>query len=364
MERCDSYRRVRSYRATSCCSRPATWSRLTRVLARAPNLRVNEAALTGESVPVDKSAEATAPPTATRSRTSSTWCSRAPPLPTGARSAVVDGYRHGHGTRSIARLLEAHRAPATPLQHGLSVLGRTSPWSAVAICALSSCSGVLTRRAGDTNAPVAISLAVAAIPESLPAVVTISLALGAQRMARQHAHRAAAPCRRDARLGHRHLHRQDRHADPGTRCCVERVWTRRRRRCAGDRRRLRPTGQSTLSTPSRRRPSGARPCSRVGGAVQRRRARPATGRAARTVAGDPTEAALLALAREGRTRSERGCRRARRTSARCPFDCRPQADDHGPPRRRAGGVRAVTKGARKRCSTDARAISTPDGGGA
>ena len=87
----------------------------------------------------------------------------------------------------IAGLLKAHQAPRTPLQKRLAVLGRRLAAAALGVCVIVFSVGVLRGEDVALMFLVAVSLAVAAIPEALPAVVTIALALGAKRMARQHA---------------------------------------------------------------------------------------------------------------------------------------------------------------------------------
>ena len=87
----------------------------------------------------------------------------------------------------VASLLEAHQAPATPLQLRLATLGRQIAAATVAVCAVVFAIGVARGEKASEMLLASVSLAVAAIPEALPAVVTISLALGALRMARQHA---------------------------------------------------------------------------------------------------------------------------------------------------------------------------------
>jgi P-type Ca2+ transporter type 2C len=87
----------------------------------------------------------------------------------------------------IAGLLKAHQTPQTPLQRRLAVLGRRIAAAALVVCVVVFTVGVLRGEDVTLMFLTAVSLAVAAIPEALPAVVTISLALGAQRMASQHA---------------------------------------------------------------------------------------------------------------------------------------------------------------------------------
>jgi Ca2+-transporting ATPase len=156
-------------------------------LVEAPGLRVNEAPLTGESLPVDKTV---------------------PPLPPGSDALVAERHNmvfkgtsvvHGRGLAvvtatgmrtalgEIAELLQAHQAPQTPLQRRLAVLGQRLAAAALAVCALVFATGVARGEDVTTMFLTAVSLAVAAIPEALPAVVTVSLALGAQRLARHHA---------------------------------------------------------------------------------------------------------------------------------------------------------------------------------
>jgi Ca2+-transporting ATPase len=156
-------------------------------LTECPNLRVNEAALTGESVPVDKTSDVI-------------------PLESGElvgdrRNMVFKGtavvYGRGRGIvvatgmdtalGQIAGLLKAHQAPRTPLQRRLAVLGRWLAAAAIFVCIVVFAVGVARGENVEDMFLVAVSLAVAAIPEALPAVVTIGLALGAQRMIRHQA---------------------------------------------------------------------------------------------------------------------------------------------------------------------------------
>jgi Ca2+-transporting ATPase len=145
-------------------------------------LLLDESAITGESVPVDKV------------------------VPAGGGAAVYDSHRVSAGTvvvrgRAIARVTATGASSTmgriaglldagptlTPLQRRLAGLGRALAVVAGVLCVLVAVLGLLRGQPLELMAVTAISLVVAAVPESLPAVVTLSLALGARRMAARQA---------------------------------------------------------------------------------------------------------------------------------------------------------------------------------
>jgi Ca2+-transporting ATPase len=155
-------------------------------LVESINLRTQEATLTGESLPVEKSVEAL----------------DGPDLPLGdRRNAVYMGtvVSYGRGQAlvtetgmatelgAIATMLQTMRQEQTPLQRRLDQLGRTLAMAALAIVALIFALGLLRGEPIKAMFLTAVSMAVAAVPEGLPAVVTIALALGAQRMLKRRA---------------------------------------------------------------------------------------------------------------------------------------------------------------------------------
>ncbi|SEP89302.1 cation-translocating P-type ATPase [Streptomyces radiopugnans] len=141
-------------------------------------LSVDESALTGESVPVDKDARADGPEACALRAGTVVVRGRAVArvTATGADSALG----------RIAALLRPRREP-TPLQRRLAGLGRVLAAVTVALCLLVLLMGLARGQSLETMTVTAISLAVAAVPESLPAVVTLALALGARRMAARNA---------------------------------------------------------------------------------------------------------------------------------------------------------------------------------
>ena len=265
-------------------------------LAHAPNLRVNEAALTGESVPVDKSVEPTDPGSGDALADQFNMVFKGTAVTYGRAVAVVTATGMETALGRIAGLLEAHRAPPTPLQQRLARLGRDIAIVAVAICALVFAVGVLSGEPATRMLVASVSLAVAAIPESLPAVVTISLAFGAQRMARHHAIVRKLPSVET--LGSVTVIATDK---TGTltqgRMLVERIWT-------PDGQRWRVTGDG-YSPEGHVEPEGPDADGQASLTALARSAAlcndaalipPAEPDRAWTVGGDPTEGALLALA--------------------------------------------------------------------
>ncbi len=152
-----------------------------------PNLRVNESALTGESVPVDKIDEVIPEGAAETIGDRHNMVFKGTSVVYGRARGIVTATGMGTELGHIAGLLQTHEAPRTPLQKRLAVLGRWLAVAAIAICAVVFAVGVARGEDVEVMFLTAVSLAVAAIPEALPAVVTIGLALGAQRMIRHHA---------------------------------------------------------------------------------------------------------------------------------------------------------------------------------
>ena len=156
-------------------------------LVEAPGLRVNEAPLTGESQPVDKTVSPLGDRSGALVAERHNMVFKGTSVVHGRGRAVVTATGMRTALGEIAELLQAHQAPQTPLQRRLAVLGQRLAAAALVVCALVFVTGVARGQDVTTMFLTAVSLAVAAIPEALPAVVTVSLALGAQRLARHHA---------------------------------------------------------------------------------------------------------------------------------------------------------------------------------
>ncbi|QPV64279.1 cation-translocating P-type ATPase [Halosimplex litoreum] len=154
-------------------------------LVGATGLEVDEAALTGESLPVSKGIEPVDADAPLAERSSMVYKSTA--VTRGKAAVVVTATGEDTEVGAIARQLAATEETETPLQAELDDLGRTLGLGVVGLAALVV--PLLWFRGVEPlqTALTAISLAVAAVPEGLPAVVTLTLALGVRRMADENA---------------------------------------------------------------------------------------------------------------------------------------------------------------------------------
>ncbi|HUY49376.1 MAG TPA: cation-transporting P-type ATPase [Streptosporangiaceae bacterium] len=143
-------------------------------LAEAAALLVDESALTGESVPVDKSA-------GDGPGRSADLVSAGTVIVRGRGRAVVTATGTASAMGRIAALMQAGTG-LTPLQRRMAGVGRALAVAAVILCAIVLALGLARGQSTELMIITAISLVVAAVPESLPAVVTLALALGARRM--------------------------------------------------------------------------------------------------------------------------------------------------------------------------------------
>ncbi len=148
-------------------------------------LLVDESTLTGESRPVSKSvAPMDTPDLPLAERNNMVY--KGTQVAAGKARAVVVATGLETELGAIAQLLQESYSP-TPLQIRLNDFGKKLSWAVLGICAILFAVGYLRGEVPMTLLLTAISLAVAAIPEALPAVVTIALARGAARMADRHA---------------------------------------------------------------------------------------------------------------------------------------------------------------------------------
>lgn len=146
-------------------------------------LQANEAALTGESLPAEKSTQADAPDTPLAERQNHLFMGTAITSGSGLARVIATGSSSELG--KIAHLL-AHTAQSeTPLQVRLARVSRTLIYLCLAIVGMVAAIGLYRGSPWHEVVISAVSLAVAAIPEGLPAIITIALALGVQRMAAQ-----------------------------------------------------------------------------------------------------------------------------------------------------------------------------------
>lgn len=156
-------------------------------LVQSYNMQIDESALTGESVPVEKSTDKikSDQSVAVGDRTNMAFMGTAVTFGRGEMVVSTTGLKTELGT--IAAMLLQVEQGITPLQRRLNKLGQTLAIGAGVIVALVFLAGISRGIPVQDMFLTAISLAVAAVPEGLPALITISLSLGASRMVRRHA---------------------------------------------------------------------------------------------------------------------------------------------------------------------------------
>lgn len=155
-------------------------------LLQSSNLKCEESALTGESVPAEKDATLLIDENASlgdRSNMVFSGCS----ITYGTAAAIVTAIGMNTEMGKIADLLDSEEETMTPLQQKLAQLGKYLGFLAIGACAIIFVVGLLNDIPILEIFMTAVSLAVSAIPEGLPAIVTIVLSIGVQRMVKKNA---------------------------------------------------------------------------------------------------------------------------------------------------------------------------------
>jgi Ca2+-transporting ATPase len=153
-------------------------------VVEAHRLAANEAALTGESLPAEKTAEPAAANAPLAERRDTVFLGTSVANGTGVAEVTATGMATELGR--VAKLLASAQRAETPLQERLARVSRTLLVLCLGIVAVTAVVGIVRGRGMLDVFMSAVSLAVAAVPEGLPAVVTIALAIGVQRMSERH----------------------------------------------------------------------------------------------------------------------------------------------------------------------------------
>lgn len=152
-------------------------------LLEARGLRVNEAALTGESVPADKHVSTLDADTVLAERANTVF--KGTTVTEGEAEGVVVATGMQTELGRIAALTEGAEAELTPLEKRLDRLGRRMAWIVIGVAALVAGAGLVAGQPVLLMIETAVALGVAAIPEGLPIVATLALARGMRLMARR-----------------------------------------------------------------------------------------------------------------------------------------------------------------------------------
>ena len=154
-------------------------------LTEASRMQVDESALTGESVPVDKQTDPISEDVPLAEQANMVFKGTAITRGSGKGVVVSTGMNTELG--QISSLVQEAEEEVTPLEQRLDALGRKLIWVTIGVAALVGLSGLIGGKDFFLMIQTAIALAIAAIPEGLPIVATIALARGMRRMAKRHA---------------------------------------------------------------------------------------------------------------------------------------------------------------------------------
>ncbi len=154
-------------------------------LTRASNLQCDESVLSGESVPVVKDVAPVAADTVLGDRTSMVF--KGTSITQGAGEAIVTATGMATEIGHISKLAQDAEAEVSPLEVRLEHLGHRLIWLTLALAGAAIAAGLARGHALNDMIQTGVALAVAAIPEGLPVVATLSLARGMWRMARRNA---------------------------------------------------------------------------------------------------------------------------------------------------------------------------------
>lgn len=148
-------------------------------------LQVDESALTGESVPVEKSTQPLAVATPLAERTNTAYAGSFVTFGQGGGVVVATGASTEVG--QISQSLDQSHSLSTPLTRKFAKFSQTLLYIILSLASLTFFAGLGQGKSWAEMFEAAVALAVSAIPEGLPAVVTVTLAIGVNRMARRHA---------------------------------------------------------------------------------------------------------------------------------------------------------------------------------
>ncbi|MEM6438043.1 MAG: HAD-IC family P-type ATPase, partial [Cyanobacteria bacterium P01_D01_bin.115] len=154
-------------------------------LLKVRNLQVDESALTGEAVPVEKAIQLLSPDTSLADRTNMAYAGSF--VTFGQGQGLVVATANATEVGQISQSMERQVSLSTPLTRKFAKFSRTLLYAILALATLTFAIGVGQGESWVYMFEATVALAVSAIPEGLPAVVTITLAIGVNRMASRHA---------------------------------------------------------------------------------------------------------------------------------------------------------------------------------